>query len=116
MRMFNADGSEGEMCGNGIRCVAKYVYDHHIVEKTGLSVETGAGIKQLDLFTEQGKVVQVRVDMGEPVLAAAQIPVVSDKAEVIGVPVRGWRKNMGDDMRFHGKSTCGRVCAGYRRA
>ena len=87
MRMFNADGSEGEMCGNGIRCVAKYVYDHHIVEKTGLSVETGAGIKQLDLFTEQGKVVQVRVDMGEPVLAAAQIPVVSDKAEVIGVPV-----------------------------
>ena len=87
MRMFNADGSEGEMCGNGIRCVAKYVYDHHIVEKTRLSVETGAGIKQLDLFTEQGKVVQVRVDMGEPVLAAAQIPVVSDKAEVIGVPV-----------------------------
>ena len=87
MRMFNADGSEGEMCGNGIRCVAKYVYDHHIVEKTGLSVETGAGIKQLYLFTEQGKVVQVRVDMGEPVLAAAQIPVVSDKAEVIGVPV-----------------------------
>ena len=48
MRMFNADGSEGEMCGNGIRCVAKYVYDHHIVEKTRLSVETGAGIKQLD--------------------------------------------------------------------
>ena len=87
MRMFNADGSEGEMCGNGIRCVAKYVYDHHIVEKTRLSIETGAGIKQLDLFTEQGKVAQVRVDMGEPVLAAAQIPVVSDKTEVIGVPV-----------------------------
>ena len=87
MRMFNADGSEGEMCGNGIRCVAKYVYDHHIVEKERLSVETGAGIKQLDLFVEQGKVAKVRVDMGEPILAAAQIPVISEKEKVIGVLV-----------------------------
>lgn len=87
MRMFNADGSEGEMCGNGIRCVAKYVYDHHMVEKTKISVETKAGIKELELFVENGKVSQVCVDMGEPVLATAQIPVRSEKKEIIGVPV-----------------------------
>lgn len=87
MRMFNADGSEGEMCGNGIRCVAKYVYDHHMVEKTNISVETKAGIKELELFVENGKVSQVCVDMGEPVLETAQIPVRSEKKEIIGVPV-----------------------------
>ncbi len=87
MRMFNADGSEGEMCGNGIRCVAKYVYDHHMVEKTKISVETKAGIKELELFVENGKVSQVCVDMGEPVLETAQIPVRSEKKEIIGVPV-----------------------------
>ncbi|MEM7456511.1 MAG: diaminopimelate epimerase [Planctomycetota bacterium] len=74
MRMFNADGSESEMCGNGIRCVAKYLFDHKIVENTSISVKTGAGILTLDVFAEMGKVHSVRVDMGKPHLAAAQIP------------------------------------------
>ena len=87
MRMFNADGSEGEMCGNGIRCVAKYVYDYHMTEKTRISVETGAGIKYLDLTVENGKVSLVKVDMGEPILEAEKIPVVSDKERVINETV-----------------------------
>ena len=74
MRMFNADGSEAEMCGNGIRCVAKYVYDHGICKKERLNIETGAGILALDVEAENGKVQQVRVDMGEPILLAAEIP------------------------------------------
>src|SRR5438552_15384393 len=64
MRMFNADGSEAEMCGNGVRCVAKYVYDHGIVRKPTLTVETGRGVLALDLDVEAGSVNQVRVDMG----------------------------------------------------
>jgi diaminopimelate epimerase len=87
MRMYNADGSEGEMCGNGIRCVAKYVYDHKLTDKTEISVETGAGIKYLTLFVENGKVAQVRVDMGEPILEPAQIPVVADGDKVIDAPI-----------------------------
>ena len=74
MRMFNADGSEAEMCGNGIRCVAKYVYDHGICKKERLNIETGAGILALDVEAENGKVQQVRVDMGEPILLASEIP------------------------------------------
>jgi diaminopimelate epimerase len=74
MRMFNADGSEAEMCGNGIRCVAKYVYDHGLVPKPTLTVETGRGVLTLELETENGRVRQVRVDMGEPILEAARIP------------------------------------------
>ncbi len=95
MRMFNADGSEGEMCGNGIRCVAKYVYDHGMTDRTQISVETGAGVKELDLTVESGKVKTVRVDMGEPILQAAQIPVISERERVIDEPVtvggREWR-------------------------
>ena len=87
MRMYNADGSEGEMCGNGIRCVAKYVYDHNLTNKTEISVETGAGIKYLTLYVENGKVAQVRVDMGEPILEPAQIPVVADGDKVIDAPI-----------------------------
>ena len=83
MRIYNADGSEAEMCGNGIRCVAKYVYDHKLTDKTEIAVETGAGIKTLTLFTENEKVQQVRVDMGEPILEPSQIPVVSHKNPVI---------------------------------
>lgn len=96
MRMFNADGSEGEMCGNGIRCVAKYVYDHHMTEKTGLSIETGAGIKYLELVVEDGAVSQVKVDMGEPILKSSQIPVKTEKERVIGEPmeVEGKEWNM----------------------
>ncbi len=74
MRMFNADGSESEMCGNGIRCVAKYVFDHGIATKPKLSIETGAGVLQLDVQSEQGKATSITVDMGEPILDATRIP------------------------------------------
>lgn len=75
MAMYNADGSRGEMCGNGIRCVAKYVYDFGLTDKTSISVETLAGIKYLDLTVENGKVEKVRVNMGAPILTPAEIPV-----------------------------------------
>ena len=75
MRMFNADGSEAEMCGNGVRCVAKYVYDHGIAKKPTLKIETGRGVLALDLEIGDGKVQRVRVDMGEPILEPAEIPV-----------------------------------------
>ena len=94
MRIYNADGSEAEMCGNGIRCVAKYVYDHKLTDKTEISVETGAGIKYLTLYVEENKVSQVRVDMGEPILTPGDIPVVkadgsaySDDYRVIDEPI-----------------------------
>lgn len=74
MRMFNADGSESEMCGNGIRCVAKYVYDHGLARKPTLRIETGRGVLSLDLDVADGRVRSVRVDMGEPILAAKEIP------------------------------------------
>jgi len=74
MRMFNADGSESEMCGNGIRCVAKYLYDHGLVRKSTLTIETPRGIHALELEIQSGAVRHVRVDMGEPILTAEQIP------------------------------------------
>jgi diaminopimelate epimerase len=74
MRMFNADGSESEMCGNGIRCVAKLVHDHGIAKKDSLVIETGAGLLKLNLEVEGGKVAQVTVDMGQPRLLAREIP------------------------------------------
>ncbi len=74
MRMFNADGSESEMCGNGVRCVAKYVYDHGIARKDRLTIETGRGVLALDVETAQGKVARVRVNMGTPILEGAKIP------------------------------------------
>lgn len=75
MRMFNADGSEAEMCGNATRCVGKYAYDHGLIKKNILSLETGAGIKIIHLQIEDGEVHGATVDMGEPVLTPAQIPV-----------------------------------------
>ena len=87
MEMYNADGSGGEMCGNGIRCVAKYVYDYGLTDKTSISVETLAGIKYLDLTVEDGKVVLVKVDMGKPMLRPEEVPVVSEKEEVIDEPI-----------------------------
>jgi len=87
MHIYNADGSEAEMCGNGIRCVAKYVYDHKLTDKTEITVETGAGVLTLILFPENGKVQQVRVDMGEPILTPAEIPVVADGDKVIDEPI-----------------------------
>jgi diaminopimelate epimerase len=74
MRMFNGDGSESEMCGNGVRCVAKYVYEHGIARKSPLTIETGRGILTLELYADAGKVRSVRVDMGEPILQAERIP------------------------------------------
>lgn len=76
MEMYNADGSRGEMCGNGIRCVAKYVYDYGLTDKTHISVETLGGIKYLDLTVKDGKVALVCVDMGEPELDPEKIPII----------------------------------------
>ncbi|RGU92423.1 diaminopimelate epimerase [Clostridium sp. AF15-17LB] len=87
MEMYNADGSRGEMCGNGIRCVAKYVYDYGLTDKTSISVETLGGIKYLDLTVEDGKAVLVKVDMGTPILDPGQIPIVSGREAVIDEPV-----------------------------
>lgn len=87
MDMYNLDGSQGAMCGNGIRCVAKYAYDYGIVKKDHISVATKSGIKYLDLTIENGKVSQVKVNMGAPILTASQIPVVSEKEEVINEPL-----------------------------
>src|SRR5260370_13414161 len=72
MRMFNADGSEAEMCGNGIRCVAKYVYDHGLIRKPAITIETGRGVLTLELEIVAGSVHQVTVDMGEPILEAGR--------------------------------------------
>ncbi len=83
MRMFNADGSEGMMCGNGIRCVAKYSYDYGLVDKTTITVETKSGIKTLDLTVEDGKVTYVAVDMGEAVLKPSLIPVLDDGEDFV---------------------------------
>ena len=82
MRMFNSDGSEAEMCGNGIRCVGKFVYDKGLTDKKTLTIETLAGIKTLKLHTKEGKVETVRVDMGEPILEPEKIPVISDENPV----------------------------------
>jgi diaminopimelate epimerase len=90
MRMFNADGSEAEMCGNGIRCVAKYVYDHGIVRKSALTIETGRGVLTLDLTIEGGKVRQVRVDMGAPILESEKIPTRMTTHKVVNQPLPSW--------------------------
>ena len=82
MRMFNSDGSEAEMCGNGIRCVGKFVYDKGLTDKTTVKIETLAGIKTLVLNTKEGKVETARVDMGEPILEAEKIPVISKEHPV----------------------------------
>ena len=87
MDMYNADGSRGEMCGNGIRCVAKYVYDYGLTDKTSISVETLGGIKYLDLTVEDGKVSLVKVDMGRPELEPSRIPVVAEGDRAVDEPI-----------------------------
>ncbi|MBR2189785.1 MAG: diaminopimelate epimerase [Eubacterium sp.] len=87
MQMFNADGSEGAMCGNGIRCVGKYVYDFGLTDREVITVSTKSGIKELKLFPENGKIAKVRVNMGEPVLEAAEIPVAVSTPQAIQVPI-----------------------------
>ncbi len=83
MRMFNADGSESEMCGNAIRCVAKFIYDRDISRRNPMTIETGAGPLTLDLFTTGDQVDRVRVDMGEPILTAEQIPTTFSGEQVV---------------------------------
>ena len=82
MRMFNSDGTEAEMCGNGIRCVGKFVYDKGFTSKTQITIETLAGIKKLELNTKEGKVETVKVDMGMPILKSEEIPVISKENPV----------------------------------
>ena len=83
MRIFNADGSEAQMCGNGIRCVAKYVYDHKITQKNPLTVETLGGVKTVQLFATNGKVSSTRVNMGKPRLMRSEIPMFGKETQVI---------------------------------
>ena len=87
MDMYNADGSQSAMCGNGIRCVAKYVYDYGLTDKLNISVDTKSGIKYLNLTVENGKVVLITVDMGEPELKSGNIPIISGKDKVIMEPI-----------------------------
>lgn len=83
MEMYNADGSRSPMCGNGIRCVGKFVYDKGLTDKKSISIDTLAGVKYLDLNVTDGKVKAVKVNMGNPILAPSQIPVVSDSETVV---------------------------------
>ena len=87
MVMYNADGSRGAMCGNGIRCVAKYVYDHGYTDSTQFTIESMGKIKYIEVFTENGKVVSARVDMGSPILQSKDIPVVCDGEKCINQSV-----------------------------
>ncbi len=87
MDMYNADGSQGAMCGNGIRCVAKYVYDKGMTDKTEISIETKSGIKFIKLTTADGRAELAQVNMGAPVLKAEKIPAVSNSMEIIGEPI-----------------------------
>ena len=98
MQMFNNDGSEAEMCGNGIRCVGKYVYDKGMTDKDVITVETLAGIKVLKFIIKNGKVEKVKVDMGEPILEAEKIPVISNENPVMNLNLQV------EDKRF--KFTC----------
>ncbi len=87
MEMYNADGTRSEMCGNGMRCVGKYVYDYGLTDKTEFSVVSAGKIKYLTLTVEDGKAVQIRVNMGSPILVPAEIPVLADGESVIKEPI-----------------------------
>jgi diaminopimelate epimerase len=111
MRMYNADGSEAEMCGNGVRCVAKYVYDHGIAKKPEITIETGRGVLTLQITAaSDGKAEKVRVDMGTPILKASEIPTTFSGDKVVNVPISpelidpaaAWVKSCGVDL----KTTC----------
>lgn len=87
MDMYNADGSQAEMCGNGIRCVGKYVYDYGLTDKTEIAIETLAGIKYLSLTVKDGKAVMLKVNMGSPILTAEEIPVLAKQSPVVNEPI-----------------------------
>ena len=88
MRMFNKDGSEGEMCGNGIRCVAKYCYDRKLTSKTDMTIESGGQVKHIRCFLENGAVQRVRVDMGVPLLDGKEIPSTLEGSPILRRPVK----------------------------
>ena len=88
MEMYNADGSQGKMCGNGIRCVGKYVFDNGLTDKTTVKIDTLSGIKILELIVEAGKVTRAKVNMGSPILIAKDIPVISDHEKVIAQDIK----------------------------
>jgi diaminopimelate epimerase len=106
MRMFNADGSEAEMCGNGVRCVAKYAYDHGLTSNNPLRIETGRGVLTLHLEVRRGKVDQVTVLMGEPILEAERIPTTLPGPRVVDLPLPPvgidavWQSECGCDPRI----------------
>ena len=87
MRMFNADGSESEMCGNGIRCVAKYAYEHSLSTNNPMTIETGNGLLTIELTIENGKVAAARVNMGQPILEASKIPMAIDDTQAINYQI-----------------------------
>lgn len=87
MEIYNSDGSKAQMCGNAIRCVGKYVYENKMTDKTTLDIDTDAGIKHLQLTVENDIVTLVRVDMGEPILEAKNIPIISDGDNTIKIPI-----------------------------
>ncbi len=95
MDMYNADGSRGAMCGNGMRCVGKYVYDYGLTDKTSVTVNTLSGIKYLELTVENGKVKEVQVNMGAPILETKKVPMICDKEQAIDEPI------MVDGQEFH---------------
>ncbi len=88
MEMYNADGSRGEMCGNGIRCVAKYVYDYGLTDKTHISIDTLGGIKYVDLIVEAGKAKLIKVDMGRPILETEKIPIIGFGEKAVDAPIQ----------------------------
>lgn len=92
MKMFNQDGTEAQMCGNGIRCVGKFVYDKRLTSKTQITVETKAGIKELKLNLEGGKVKTVKVDMGIPILEPFKIPVIAKEEPVTNLKIQALDK------------------------
>lgn len=87
MEMYNADGSRSAMCGNGIRCVAKYVYDYGLTDKTEVDIDTAAGIKHIVMTLKDGKVEKVRVDMGEPILKPELVPVIGEGDMLVNEPI-----------------------------
>lgn len=110
MRIMNSDGSEAEQCGNAIRCVSKYVYDHGMIDKKEITIETiGAGVQKVQLNVEDGKVTTVRVDMGEPVLKGLQVPTTVDRNPVIDYPI----EVDGQEFRFTAVSMGNPHCVIY---
>jgi diaminopimelate epimerase len=108
MRMFNADGSESEMCGNGVRCVAKYAFDHGLTRNNPMKVETGRGVLELHLETRDGKAERITVKMGEPILESAKIPTTLPGPQVVDQavpalmvhPRQAWPTECGLDQRL----------------